>query len=107
MSEQNELVTAMYLHKQSPSRLKWSQLGEDAQESFRAEARAYLRRQDEYQDDDLTTPEDESNQAKYAAVDAYRASIVTTVPAHRLDTRQNGFLDGWDAAVAYMKGQGK
>lgn len=46
-----------------------------------------------------------AHRTKMAAVDAYRASIVTTVPAHRLDTRQNGFLDGWDAAMAYIKAE--
>lgn len=44
-------------------------------------------------------------QAKIAAVDTYRASIATTIPAHRLDTRQNGFLDGWDAALAWVEEQ--
>lgn len=42
---------------------------------------------------------------KQTAVDAYRASIAGTVPAHRLDTRQNGFLDGWDAALAWVAQQ--
>lgn len=46
-----------------------------------------------------------AGQAKQIAVDAYRASIVGTVPAHRLDTRQNGFLDGWDAALAWAAQQ--
>lgn len=43
--------------------------------------------------------------AKLDAVVAYRASIVGTVPAHRLDTRQSGFLDGWDAALAWVAQQ--
>lgn len=50
------------------------------------------------------TPAD-AREAKYTACDAYRAQIAGTVPAHRLDTRQNGFLDGWDAALAWAAEQ--
>lgn len=42
---------------------------------------------------------------KYAAVDAYRVEIAGTVPAHRLDTRQRGFLDGWEAAMAHIEAE--
>lgn len=49
--------------------------------------------------------EEAAARVKMTAVDAYRASIVSTVPAHRLDTRQNGFLDGWDAAMAWVAQQ--
>lgn len=49
--------------------------------------------------------EDADLRVKQTAVDAYRASIVSTVPAHRLATRQNGFIDGWDAALAWVAQQ--
>lgn len=48
-----------------------------------------------------------ARRAKMAQVDAYRARIAGTIPAHRLDTRMTGFLDGWDAALRYLKEQGK
>lgn len=41
-------------------------------------------------------------QAKGDAVDAYRAAITTTIPAHRIETRINGFKDGWDAAMVHL-----
>lgn len=49
--------------------------------------------------------DDIRRQAKYDACDKYRTKISGTVPAHRLDTRQNGFLDGWDAALAWAAGE--
>lgn len=48
----------------------------------------------------------EARRVKLAQVDAYRARIAGTIPAHRLDTRMTGFLDGWDAAMRYMQEQG-
>lgn len=48
----------------------------------------------------------EARRVKLAQVDAYRARIAGTIPAHRLDTRMSGFLDGWDAAMRYMQEQG-
>lgn len=39
------------------------------------------------------------------AVDAYRAQITTTIPAHRIETRINGFKDGWEAAMLALRGE--
>lgn len=51
--------------------------------------------------------EAEARRVKLAQVDAYRARIAGTIPAHRLDTRMNGFMDGWDAAMRHMQEQGQ
>lgn len=63
------------------------------------EARGVLMEELEYQDAQAAI------RAKGDAVDAYRALITTTIPAHRIETRINGFKDGWDAAVLAFKGE--
>lgn len=39
------------------------------------------------------------------AVDAYRATITSRIPAHRIETRINGFKDGWEAAMLALRGE--
>lgn len=49
--------------------------------------------------------EEALRRTKGDAVDAYRAAITTTIPAHRIETRINGFKDGWDAAMLALRGE--
>lgn len=49
--------------------------------------------------------EEAAKRVKGDAVDAYRAQITTTIPAHRIETRINGFKDGWEAAMLALRGE--
>lgn len=100
MSQYSEDVkAAQELHQASGSTLEWRNLTTDEKTELvrRAAALSQDRREQE--------AKAVANRTKFDAVDAYRAKIAGTVPAHRLDTRQGGFLDGWDAAMAHIEAE--
>lgn len=90
----SDVDLAMQLHISTGSRIAWEDLDPEVRRDFLIQA-CRVNNQRVRED-----REEAAARAKLAAVDAYRVSIVGTIPAHRLDTRLSGFLDGWDAALA-------
>lgn len=88
-------------HAASDHTVEWKNLPSALRQEYVGEAGRQL------DEEAQVTTEAEARRTKLAQVDAYRARIAGTIPAHRLDTRMSGFLDGWDAAMRYMQEQGQ
>lgn len=95
----NDVDVAKQLHLTTGGSIAWEDLDPDVRRDFLIRACQIVNQRQ------TDAREEEARRVKYAAADAYRVSIAGTVPAHRLDTRQNGFLDGWDAALAHAAQQ--